>query len=334
VDTIGEMAGEEIQHAKGQVIAEHGAWTAHNIALGEGVFTRDEGPSGEELKLRRAVGLIADLTGKPWSDLRILDLGCLEGLYAVEFARRGAEVVGIEVRRPNIEKARFARDALGLETLELLEEDVRELSRERHGEFDVVLCWGILYHLTVPAVFEFAERMADVCRGFAIIDTHVALDEADMAGVTPESFWIDPAKLGPVEEHEHGGHVYRGRMFHEHPPETSSEEIRDSLWAALDHDSFWLTMPSLLNLLRRSGFGSVLRADVPALPGSPPDRPTLVAFRSVGQQPLLSVPYTDPEEDAEVPEADPPPETLPPPPEPPPPTLRDAARTLKRALKR
>lgn len=328
------MTREEIERAKVQAIAEHGDWTAHNIALGEGVFTRGEGHSGEELKLRRAVGLIADLTGKPWSELRILDLGCLEGLYAVEFARRGAEVVGIEVRRPNLEKARLARDVLGLERLELLEEDVRELSRERHGEFDVVLCWGILYHLAVPGVFEFAERMAEVCRGFAIVDTHVALDDADMADVTPDSFWIDPAKLGPIEEHAHRGQVYRGRTFHEHPPETSSDEIRDSLWASLEHDSFWLTTPSLLNLLRRSGFGSVLRADVPVLPGSPRDRPTLVAFRSAGRQPLLSVPYTDPEQDVDVPEADPPPSPPPPEPPPPAPSLREAARTLKRALRR
>ena len=44
--------------------------------------------------------------------VRVLDLASLEGMYALELARRGADVVAIEGREANVEKARFAaRDA-------------------------------------------------------------------------------------------------------------------------------------------------------------------------------------------------------------------------------
>jgi hypothetical protein len=38
------------------------------------------------LRLRRIIQTIADLGGKPWAELRILDLGSLEGLFAIECA--------------------------------------------------------------------------------------------------------------------------------------------------------------------------------------------------------------------------------------------------------
>ena len=42
--------------------------------------------------------MIQDITQCNFKELRILDLACLEGQYAIEFAMQGAEVVGIEGR--------------------------------------------------------------------------------------------------------------------------------------------------------------------------------------------------------------------------------------------
>ena len=80
--------------------------------------------------------LVEDLVRRPWSELRIADLGCNEGLYACEFALRGASVLGVEGHEATLSKTRFAMDALGLERLELLHSDVRGLSREAHGAFE------------------------------------------------------------------------------------------------------------------------------------------------------------------------------------------------------
>lgn len=117
---------------------------------------------GQELTPKGALGGYRRLT--ELASLRVLGLACLEGLYAVEFARQGARAVGIEGRDVNLEKVRFVKKALGLDNLDLHHDDVRNLSLEKYGEFDVVLCLGILYHLDAPDVFHFVESIGRVTR--------------------------------------------------------------------------------------------------------------------------------------------------------------------------
>jgi SAM-dependent methyltransferase len=223
---------------------------------------------GDEIKLRRIVQAVADLSHKPFSALRILDLACLEGLYAVEFARHGAEVVGVEIREANIEKARFAKEILGLENLSFVQDDVRNISAERYNQFDAVLCLGILYHLDTPDVFSFLERLSEVCRGFAVIDTHIGTAE---------------------RSHAYKGKTYWGSTFAEHALDATPEHKAKQLWASIDNPaSFWFTRPSLLNALAHVGFTSVYECHVPPEPGKPADRLTLVALKGSRQKLLCS----------------------------------------------
>jgi SAM-dependent methyltransferase len=241
-----------------EVAARHGEWTAHDIHLGDGVSTVPDG-GADPSRLRRVVQLAADLTGRPLSELRVLDLGALEGQYAVEFALHGAEVVAIEGREANAARARLAAEVLGLDNLEVRQEDVRGLSAERHGSFDLVLCLGLLYHLDGADVFAFLDRLAEVCTSLLILDTHVGLH--------------------PRRHHRHGGHDYRGVTFVEHSPRASAAQRQRSLWASLDNEeSFWPTRASLLNALQRAGFTSVLECGVPAM-SAPRDRLTFAALR-------------------------------------------------------
>ena len=166
---------ELIRQKKEEIIKRYGSWTAHNIQLKGDIYTIDKRIVGDEVKLRRIIQIASDIARTPLKNLRVLDLACLEGLYAVEFARRGAEVIAIEGRKANIEKARFAKDVLSLDNLELFKDDVRNFSREKYGYFDIVLCLGILYHLDNPDVFCFMERIAEACRSFMIIDTQISM---------------------------------------------------------------------------------------------------------------------------------------------------------------
>jgi hypothetical protein len=264
---------ELIESRKAEVERRYGPWSAHNILLGGDLYTMGKGVAGDEVKLRRVLQTVADAARRPLAGMRVLDLACLEGLYAVEFARHGARVLGIEGRLPNIEKARFAKEALGLPDLELVQDDVRNLSRAKHGAFDVVLCLGILYHLDAPDVFAFIERIAEVCDGFALFDTHVSL--------TAE------------RSHTWKGRAYRGRSYREHDPASSAEQKAWQLWASLDNvDSFWLTRASLCNALSHAGFTSIQECLMPPEGEKPADRVTLLAFKGQRQQlhssPLLA----------------------------------------------
>ena len=215
---------------------------------------------GDEAKLSRIVQIILDVTGQPLKGLRILDLACLEGLYAIELACQGAEVVAIEGRKANIEKVRFVKDVLGLKNLELVQGDVRNLNREMYGTFDVVLNLGILYHLDIPDVFHFLARVAEMCQRISIIDTHVSIKDRESCLFNGKEYW--------------------GRTYFEHSVHSTPHERIGMPWASLDNvKSFWFTRPSLYNYLSQIGFKSVFECHLPFESGKPYDRVTLLAMK-------------------------------------------------------
>jgi SAM-dependent methyltransferase len=271
---------EEIRQKRAEVISKFGKWTSHNVYLAEDHFTYERSNpefqthlEDNGLRLNRYVQIAADLSKKPLNELRVLDLGCLEGLYAIEFARRGAQTVGIEGREANLAKAHFAKEILGLQNLRLEVDDVRNLSPEKYGTFDVVLCLGLLYHLDAPDVFRFVEQMASVCTGVAIIDTHVAVDD--------------------VITREYNGRTYAGSNFKEHDASATTTTKLGSLWASLDNDnSFWPTRPALYNLLADSGFTSAYSCHNPAVHYQQYHRDTIVAIKGAPVQ-VISTPQPD-----------------------------------------
>lgn len=259
---------ESVRREKEAIEARHGPWTAHNIRLADGLYTISAEPAGDEVKLRRVTQLSLDVFGGSLQGVRVLDLACLEGMYALELAQRGAEVVAIEGREANIEKALFAARTLGL-NVDFQLGDVRDLSRERHGDFDLVLALGILYHLDAPDLFALAGRIGDVCRRALIVDTGVG-----SAG---------------NEEFPHDGTTYRGVRLIEHAPESTQADRLQAVWSSLDNlTAVALTRPSLERLLAHTGFTSVLECHVPAEPGKEVDRVTLLAMKGASMDGLIA----------------------------------------------
>lgn len=112
--TNGRTAEVKMRDEKRAVEEMYGPWTAHNISLGNDLFTFKNEVIGDEIKLRRVVQIVADICARPISELRVLELACLEGMYGIEFSRQGAQVCAIEGREANLEKARFAARALAI----------------------------------------------------------------------------------------------------------------------------------------------------------------------------------------------------------------------------
>lgn len=276
---------KDLLEGKQKLVEKHGPWTTP-IDLGFGVTSCDPAadPTGGT-RLRRIVQLAEDVAGRRLEGVKILDLACLEGMISVALARRGAAVLGIEAREGNLARACFARDALNLGNLEFVRDDVRNLSPEKHGSWEIVLCLGILYHLPGPDVFALVERVFEATGRAAIIDTHVSGRDANRK------------LLGPPVAYAHGGHTYRGRDYREFDPESRPEDRVKSVWSSLDgRPSFWPTKASLFNLLERAGFSSVMEARMPVWRGMPDDRITLVALKGSAVGPDPFEPFPEEEE--------------------------------------
>jgi len=222
-----------------EVVAAHGPWIAFNIELAPGLWTMVPGLVGiAEERVKRITQLIADFSQRPMSDLRILDLGAHEGGFAIELARLGAEVVAIEPREGHVAKAQFAKEALGLERLSVIQGNARDVRNLVTGDFDVVLCLGLLYHLDGSGACALIHELRPMTKLFAVVETQISLSDRT-------SF-------------EYDGQTYWGR---------SSPEVTRRPGAAVDvTDAFWLTRSSLMNLLADAGFSSVLECANPAIP--------------------------------------------------------------------
>lgn len=247
----------DIRERKAAIEAQFGPWTADNIPLGHGINTSPQRIC-PHLLLRRSIQVISDLSIKPWDQLRVLDLGSLEGIYALEFALHGAQVVGIEGRESNNAHARFAAEALEVSNVEFITDDVRNLCQDKYGRFDVVFCSGLFYHLPGVDACRFISSIAQVCKRLLIIDTHVGL-RSDVS-----ISWE--------------GHSYQGFVYKEHSPNDTLDVKASRKWASLDNEtSFWFTKPSLLNLLRDVGFTSAFEVLSPKSFADYSDRLTFAA---------------------------------------------------------
>lgn len=217
--------------------------------------------------------IVSDFARVRLSELRILDLASLEGHYSIELALRGSHVIGIEGRRSNIDKARAEQQRLNLKNVTFVEDDVRNLNRSQYGEFDVVLCLGILYHLDSPEVFQLLEAISEVCRDFAVVDTLIS-NKA-------------------VSHVDYKDSRYAGWFYTEYSTPPTAEEQEASVWSAIGNmKSFWLTRPSLYNALAQVGFSAVYECHNPPVTDLTSDRVTLIATKRE-KQALLATPVPE-----------------------------------------
>ncbi len=220
-------------------------FTAHNIRLDDGSQTLPEaGRTIGELPLFLSVArMLRTMFPGGLAGRSIIDIGCLEGGYATEFARLGMDAVGLDVRRSNIEACEWVRARVDLPNLRFVQDDAANL--DRHGPFDVVFMNGLFYHLEHPR--RMMESVGRNCRKAVFIQTHFT-QPGDSAAV---------AHFGLSEMTEHEG--LQGRWYHEHgdvPPDVLDRDMRWASWS--NTRSFWLDKPDLLHLLALSGFDIVL----------------------------------------------------------------------------
>lgn len=119
---------------------------------------------------------LTELYGGSLAGKRVLDLGCNAGYWALEAIERGCDfVAGIDGRAMHIEQARFVFEAKDVdkERYEFLQGDIFEMDLSSLGRFDVVLCLGLLYHISKHV--ELLEKISEVNDDVLLIDTTLSL---------------------------------------------------------------------------------------------------------------------------------------------------------------
>jgi tRNA (mo5U34)-methyltransferase len=147
----------------------------HRIDLGHGLITPGPDPTPARLP---EMQIPQDLTG-----LSVLDIGAWDGFFSFEAERRGAKRV---LATDSFcwgqggwgSKAGFdlARQILGSRVEDLVI-DPLDLTPERIGTFDLVLCLGVLYHMRHPLLM--LERVFSVTSHQLILQTQVDLSALD-----------------------------------------------------------------------------------------------------------------------------------------------------------
>jgi len=236
------MKKEELLSKLEAIKRQHGEW-AYDIPLKDDVWTRGN-LKIPHTRLKRIVQLCSDLVGKPLNECRVLDLGALDGQFSIEFAQQGAQTIGIEIREANIVKALFCKEVLGLDNLEFHQDDARNISVEKYGMFDIIICSGLLYHFTAGDAIEIMSNMHKMSNKLVVLDTHIALE--------------------PKNAYNYSGLEVFGVPYYEHDQNDSQELKAGRPLASWDnHESFWFTRPSLVNILSTIGFSSVYECFTP-----------------------------------------------------------------------
>lgn len=83
--------------------------------------------------------------------LKVLDVGCGGGILAETLAKRGAEVVGIDMTDMPLKVAQLHAREQQLDNLSYYRSTAEQLATQSAGEFDVVTCMEMLEHVPDPA---------------------------------------------------------------------------------------------------------------------------------------------------------------------------------------
>lgn len=128
-------------------IQELGPWF-HNIHLPDGTQTVPDHFLGDfpKFKWEEIKGNIPeDISG--W---QVLDIGCNAGFYSIQLAKRGANVLGVDLDPHYLRQAQWVVEQYGLQDKITLErKQVYDLAHDART-FDLIIFMGVLYHLRYP----------------------------------------------------------------------------------------------------------------------------------------------------------------------------------------
>lgn len=93
---------------------------------------------------------------------KVLDVGCGGGILAESMARRGADVLGIDLADKSLKVAELHKLETGVNNVNYRFVSAEQLATEEQNTFDVVTCLEMLEHVPDPA--QTIQACADLCK--------------------------------------------------------------------------------------------------------------------------------------------------------------------------
>ncbi len=141
-----------------------------------------------------SVEYLADLADLPrdLNGMCVLDVGTSNGGTALECERRGAaRVVAVDVLPPEVHGIQQILDLVHSD-VEYVHASVYELDRVLDETFDLVVFWGVLYHLRHPLLA--LDTLRTLCTGTISVETAVA--DAEVGAEAPTARCYRRDELG------------------------------------------------------------------------------------------------------------------------------------------
>jgi FkbM family methyltransferase len=168
-----------------------------------------------------------------------IDIGCGLGYFSSSLSSLGLNVVGVDARQENVEEARRRHPGIEFHAI-----DAEQASASRLGQFDLVLCFGLLYHLENP--FRVIRNLAGLSTKLVLIEGMVypspepimaLLDENNLKdqGLHYLAFYPSEACLAKMLFRAGFSNCFLPNPMPDHPffqPQSSSFRIRSMLAAS------------------------------------------------------------------------------------------------------
>ena len=87
----------------------------------------------------------------PLAGLKVVDIGCGGGILADAMARKGAQVLGVDLATKSLKVAQLHALEAGTQGVQYREVSAEALAAEQAQQFDVVTCMEMLEHVPDPA---------------------------------------------------------------------------------------------------------------------------------------------------------------------------------------
>jgi tRNA (mo5U34)-methyltransferase len=130
---------------------------------------------------------VVSLSGGSLEGKRVLDLASNAGYWSLAAIEAGADyVLGIEGRQMHVDQASFVFEVKEVERerYDFVLGDIFETDFRQFGAFDVVLCLGLMYHISKP--IELMEKISEVNDDILVIDTTLAKARGSCLKIVPQ----------------------------------------------------------------------------------------------------------------------------------------------------